>query len=170
MKGLSNFRKGQRYEQACSRFFATVGLPVKLVGGSGDQGVDFIAWWTLSNERGSQNPIRVFGQCKALRLAVAPVHMREFQGTLVQMQQSLPFLLGVFCSTNGFSTQAQALAKHLDAPPMLLLHLGLSSDEKVILHSCQASTSALPLANEPVKEMSRWIGKPSLATISRKQE
>jgi hypothetical protein len=159
---LTNAAKGLRFEQACATFLRRQGIPTTLMGRRGDQGVDFVGWWPSPSD--SRAPLQVIGQCKALKAAVGPAHLREFQGTWARFRrEDAPLALGIFCSATGFTPNALRLATRPDAPPFLLVHLSMDEGFTLTLEAFKANPKAITIAGNAVK--SAWLAAPSRAFI-----
>jgi hypothetical protein len=150
----TNAAKGLRFEQACAAFLGRQGIPTTLTGRRGDQGVDFVGWWPSPSD--SRAPLRVIGQCKALKAAIGPVHLREFQGTWARFRrEDAPLPLGIFCSAAGFTPNALRLATRPDAPPFLLLHLRMDKGFTPTLEAFKANPGAMAIAGRLILSLPR---------------
>jgi hypothetical protein len=106
----SNASLGRRYEERCQTMLRTIGIATRHVGGCSDGGVDLRGSWDLSP------PLTVLVQCKYLRRACPPSHVRELEGTV-----SGEGVLGVLISMEGAS-RASIERMAVSEVPMMLLH------------------------------------------------
>lgn len=119
----SNTSRGTLFEIACQKALSAHNFELLRIGGRNDKGIDLAGWWYSSSPSADASRLRVHVQCKTLREPVSPAHIREFEGMLTRSKapsSSTP-LVGLFCSTSGFSSMAKRqVLNNADQPIMLL--------------------------------------------------
>lgn len=100
---------GRRYEERCQTMLRTIGITTRHVGGCSDGGVDLCGHWHLSP------PLSVLVQCKYLKRACPPSHVRELEGTVGGEG------IGVLVAMEGAS-RASIERMTISKVPMMFLH------------------------------------------------
>jgi restriction endonuclease Mrr len=142
--------KSTKFEEFCVQQLIRYGMHLrKRNTSSNDAGIDLIGSWNIGHEgnRGlieksslylsvSPYQIQILGQCKGELKKVGPNYIREFEGAIQGYCQTLEAkesncsiseVLGVFCSTSGFSTKAIEYSMN-SSTNMLLLHFNTAEN------------------------------------------
>ncbi|KDN47291.1 hypothetical protein RSAG8_03770, partial [Rhizoctonia solani AG-8 WAC10335] len=132
---------GRAFElRSLSLLQSRLSMTLAHVGSRGDGGVDLQGWWWVprldEGKDRDRRAVRVLAQCKALKLKLGPIHVRELEGAALVQQHSFVAdaqdpsatgakqqeLVAMIISLSGFTSNAikRAMASPI---PFLLLHL-----------------------------------------------
>jgi len=113
-RGEQSFaRLGRGYEEAVQLLFLSIGIDARLVGGRSDGGVDLQGRWRLAPERS----IPIIAQCKLIEKKCPPSFVRELEGTVARLSDTLAMLV----SSSDASSEALT-AIRCSPYPLLFLH------------------------------------------------